>query len=71
MPVTKSGTDSFWVLLGEVHFDPDVYQPFEIAIFQGKNKPNSLLEFLNLLSINSINYIEMDLKFPVNIFTSL
>lgn len=47
MPATKSGTDSFWVLLGKVHFDPDIYQPFVIAVFQGQNKPNNLRQFLD------------------------
>ena len=28
MPVSKSGTDNFWVLAGKVHYDPDVYKPF-------------------------------------------
>lgn len=59
MPVTKSGTHNFWVLLGKVHFDHDIYQPFEIAIFQGQNKPKSSQEFLDRF-VDEFNQLQRD-----------
>ncbi|XP_051173417.1 uncharacterized protein LOC127289494 [Leptopilina boulardi] len=47
MPVSKSGTDSFWVLSAKVHYEPDVYEPFVIGIFQGQNKPKTPQVFLD------------------------
>ena len=57
MPVSKSGTDNFWVLAGKVHYDPDTYKPFQIAIFQGQNKPKTPQLFLNRF-INEFNELQ-------------
>ena len=57
IPVTKSGTDNFWVLSAKVHFDPDIYKPFRIAIFLGQNKPKTAQIFLDRF-INEINQFQ-------------
>ncbi|XP_033222886.1 uncharacterized protein LOC117176727 [Belonocnema kinseyi] len=57
MRVPKSGTDNFWVLAGKVHHDPDIYNPFQIAIFQGQNKPKSPQLFLDRF-INEFNELQ-------------
>lgn len=42
----KSSSEEFWVLSGKIHFEPDVYDVFPIAIFYGKLKPQSVEKFL-------------------------
>lgn len=51
--MTESGINDMWVITGKIHFDPDIYEVFTIAIFHGKTKPNLeqyLEEFVNELN---------------------
>ena len=40
MPLDKSGNLEFWPILVKVHFQPDIYEPYPAAIFNGTSKPN-------------------------------
>ncbi|XP_051168504.1 uncharacterized protein LOC127286193 [Leptopilina boulardi] len=55
IPLTKSGVKEMRSLAAKVHFDPDVYSAFRVAIFYGNGKAESVDGFLN-------NFID-ELKF--------
>lgn len=42
LPITKSGTEEFWPISGNIFFHGDVYKPFPIAVNHGESKPGSL-----------------------------
>ena len=76
MPLTKSGSDAFFAVLGRVHLDPDAYKPFEIAIFHGQSKPvrpdillEKCVEELNKLLGDGINiagtHFDVSLKYII------
>lgn len=66
--IFKSSTLGFWPILCRVFFQPDIYQPFPVAIYCGKSKPKNVDEFLiqfvlelnhllqNGITIDSIHY---------------
>ncbi|XP_033225956.1 uncharacterized protein LOC117178642 [Belonocnema kinseyi] len=63
-PFTSSSVD-LWTILGKIHFIPDVYKVFPIAIFCGTTKPgnpdtflNNFIEELNQLQTNGITISE-------------
>ena len=64
LPLTKSGFDTFWPILCKVHCNPDVYQPFPIAIYSGDSKPADvnlyLAEFVDEISNLQRTGIEID-----------
>lgn len=37
----SGGDDELWPILCQVHFVPDIYKPFPVAIFCGKEKPQN------------------------------
>lgn len=41
VPLFKSSTKQFWPILCKIFFDPDIYEPFTVAIFFGDAKPMS------------------------------
>ena len=57
IPLKKSGDDQFWILSGKVHFYPEVYEVFAIAIFFGQSKPNSSEEYLEQF-IDEVNELQ-------------
>ena len=73
VPLKKSSDDQFWVTSGKVHFYPDLYEVFPIAIFFGKSKPRTAEDYLeqfvdeinellrNGIIIEGINF-EVELK---------
>ncbi|XP_033212134.1 uncharacterized protein LOC117169737 [Belonocnema kinseyi] len=58
-PVTKSGTEHLWILAGKVPFDPDIYKPFEIAIYDSEGKPKTAEIFLRRF-IRELNILQQD-----------
>lgn len=56
MPISASGSKSFWPILGKIHYYPDIYKPFTIAIYYGQNKPKYLNRYLEsfIAEINSL-----------------
>lgn len=47
IPLFKSSTKQFWPILCKVFFDPDIYEPFPVAIYSGDTKPMSVDEYLH------------------------
>ena len=58
MSLKKSGVLDMWSILGQVHFDPNIYEVFPIAIYCGKGKPN--LELFLESFINEVNTLQID-----------
>jgi len=46
MPVFISGNKSIWAILCKVYYWLDVYRPFIVALYYGKNKSKCLEKFL-------------------------
>jgi len=57
MPVSISGNKSIWAILCKVYYWLDVYRPFIIALYYGKNKPKCLEKFLEPF-IKEINILQ-------------
>ena len=60
--LVDSGYQELWPLAGKVHFDPDIYKPFAIAVYFGETNPRSteaylsqFIEEINGLQENGIN----------------
>lgn len=47
LPLFKSGTKQSWPILCKVHFDPNIYEPFVVAIYAGDAKPARIDEYLH------------------------
>lgn len=47
LPLYKSSPKEFWPILGKVFFEPDVYEPFVIAVYCGAGKPKCVKEYLD------------------------
>lgn len=47
LPLARSSNKQFWVLAGKVHYIPDIYELFPIAIFFGESKPRSSQVYLD------------------------
>jgi len=54
MPLSGSGSTSFWPILCKIYYHLDVYKPFIVCIYCGKSKPKFVEKFLNPF-INEIN----------------
>lgn len=39
LPISKSGKKHFWPILCKIFYDPDIYEPFAVAIYCGTSKP--------------------------------
>ena len=57
MPISTSGSKSFWPILCKIHYYPDVYKPFTVAIYYGQSKPKCLNKYLELFiaEINNLH----------------
>jgi hypothetical protein len=57
VPLFKSSSQQLWPILCKVHFEPNIYEAFPVAIYAGTEKPNDvdkyfekfITEILNLL----------------------
>lgn len=56
LPLYKSSAKNFWLILNKVFHDPDIYEPFPVAIYSGDGKPDDLNIFLDEF-IAEINYL--------------
>lgn len=45
--LVDSGYQELWPLASKVHFDPDIYKPFAIAVYFGETKPRSTEAYLS------------------------
>ena len=54
LPLFKSGGLEFWPILGKINFQPDIYEPFIIAAYNGKGKPSLLSRYL-IKFVNEVN----------------
>lgn len=41
LPISKSDETQLWPTLYQVHYEPDIYQPFAVSSFCGTSKPVS------------------------------
>ena len=71
LPVTKSGTEDFWPILGKIFSDKHVYKPFPIAVFHGKGKPNDREEYLSFFMEELNNLQRDDITFHNSLFIIL
>lgn len=46
LPMSRSSNKQFWVIAGKIHYMPDIYDVFPIAIFYGEAKPKSSTIFM-------------------------
>lgn len=72
LPLYKSSSRQFWPILCKVQLQPDVYEPFPIAVYSGIQKPNDLNEYLGRLIEESNGLMETGIdidgeKFEVRI----
>lgn len=42
LPLFKSSRQQFWPILCKIHFDPDVYKVFPVAVYAGTEKPHNV-----------------------------
>lgn len=42
LPLYRSSAKNFWTLLSKVFYEPDIYEPFPVAIYSGDDKPYDL-----------------------------
>lgn len=59
MPISLSGTKSFWAILCKIYYHLDVYKPFVVALYYGKSKPKFLDKYLEPF-IHEINILQKD-----------
>lgn len=50
LPLTRSAGKCFWPILCKVHYIPDIYKPFIVAIYCGNSKPKNLSKYLRVYS---------------------
>lgn len=66
LPLYKSSSMQFWPILCMIHFEPNVYHPFPVAIYAGKKKPPNIHQFFEDLvaELNEIlrNGVMIDAK---------
>lgn len=46
LPLFRSSFTNFWPILCKVHHQPDVYEPFPVAVYAGNDKPYNLEQYL-------------------------
>lgn len=46
VPLSKSSNKQFWVIAGQIHYIPNIYDVFPIAIFFGEAKPKNSTIFM-------------------------
>ncbi|KYN20014.1 hypothetical protein ALC57_07643, partial [Trachymyrmex cornetzi] len=56
LPLFNSSLQQFWPIPGQLHFEPEVYKPFPIAVYAGREKPNNLSAYLEnfIVEINEL-----------------
>lgn len=56
LPLYNSSLQQFWPILRQLHFEPEVYKPFPIAVYAGKEKPNDLIMYFDsfIVEINEL-----------------
>jgi len=64
LPLTRSSGKCFWPILCKIHYIPDVYKPFIVAIYCGNSKPKDLSQYLKQF-IAELNYLQ---KRGINLF---
>jgi len=52
----KSNNQQFWPILCKIHFYPDIYKIFPVAIYVGAKKPTDINEYFSSL-IDELNVI--------------
>lgn len=57
LPLTRSAGKCFWPILCKVHYIPDIYKPFIVAIYCGNSKPGDLSKYLKEF-ILELNYLQ-------------
>lgn len=57
LQIFKSSSRQFWPILCKIHSNSDVYEPFPVAIYSGKKKPNDLKRYLQNF-INEVNQLQ-------------
>lgn len=57
LQIFRSSSRQFWPILCKIHSNSEVYEPFPVAIYSGKNKPSDLEQYLNNF-IDEINQLQ-------------
>lgn len=64
LPLFKSSSKQLWPILCKIHFEPDLYKPFPVAIYAGDQKPQILEQYFRkfILELNQLlkDGIEID-----------
>lgn len=55
VPLFRSSSKQLWPILCKVYFQPDVYEPFPIAIYCGNHKPCNIHKYFELFVEEMIN----------------
>lgn len=59
LPLSRSGKKNFWPILCKVHYNPDMYKPFEVAIYCGSSKPKNFYDYF-IDFVTEINYLQAE-----------
>ena len=59
VPLTESGTQQFTPILCKVHFEPDIYEVFPVAIYHGSAKVKNAQIFLEEF-VDEMNKLQID-----------
>ena len=54
--LVDSGYQELWPFVCKVHFDPDIYKPFAVAVYFGPTKPKSTEEYMRKFT-EEINFL--------------
>lgn len=58
LPLFKSNYLHLWLVLCKIHYEPDIYKPFPVAIFSGTTKPMCIDDYLEEFVIDLNNILE-------------
>ncbi|KAK0174311.1 hypothetical protein PV327_010943 [Microctonus hyperodae] len=59
LPISKSGKKHFWPILCKIFHDPDVYEPFTVAIYCGPSKPRNVDDYFAYF-IDELNQLQRE-----------
>jgi len=68
LPLFKSSSQQFWPILGKIHFYPDIYKVFPVAIYVGAEKANDVNEYFSSLIDELIVLLQKGIEISGRIF---
>lgn len=67
VPLYKSSATQFWPILCKVHHPMDIYEPFLVAIYAGKHKPQDRILYFEKF-VNELNSFQNGIEIENKIF---